>query len=63
MRDKFLIKTIEERKIRNEKINNKYYIQIIIKYKNTREIIEIFKFIQEKYRKNSKVSLDFDLVA
>lgn len=47
----------------NPKINNKYYIQIMIKYKNTKEIIEVLSFIQEKYRKNNKVSLDFDISA
>ena len=45
------------------KLNNKYYVQILIKYKNSKEIIEALKFIQDKYRKNNKVSLDFDLSA
>lgn len=45
------------------KMNNKYYIQILIKYKNSKEIIEALRFIQDKYRKNNKVTLDFDLSA
>jgi primosomal protein N'' len=45
------------------KVNNKFYIQITLKYKSTSEIIQVFKFLQEKYRKNSTVSVDFDLAA
>ena len=45
----------------NPKINNKYYIQIMIKYKNTKDLIELLKFIQDKYRKNRYISLDYDL--
>lgn len=45
------------------KVNNKYYIQITLKYKNTIEIIKAFKFLKEKYQKNNYVSVDFDLSA
>lgn len=45
------------------KINNKYYIQIMIKYKNTKEIMTPFRFIQEKYRNNRKIMVDFDVSA
>lgn len=45
------------------KVNNKYYIQITLKYKNTAEIIKAFKFLQDKYRKNNIVTVDFDLTA
>lgn len=45
------------------KVNNKYYIQITLKYKNTSEILKAFKFLQEKYRKNNIVTVDFDLAA
>lgn len=43
------------------KINNKYYMQIIIKYKNTNLIIENLKFINEKYRKNKNINVDIDI--
>ncbi len=42
------------------KINNIYYMQIIIKYKNTKEVFDDFMFIKNKYSK-SKVSVDIDL--
>lgn len=43
------------------KINNKYYFQIIIKYKNTDEIIDALCFINEQYKSNNKVNVDIDL--
>ena len=43
------------------KINNKYYMQIILKYKNTNLIIDNLKFINEKYRKNNKINVDIDI--
>lgn len=43
------------------KINNKYYMQIIIKYKNIKEIYEKLKFIIEKSRSNYKVNIEIDL--
>ena len=42
------------------KINNVYYMQVIIKYKNTKELIKDFTFIKNKYSK-SKISVDIDL--
>ena len=42
------------------KINNIYYMQIIIKYKNTKEVFDDFMFIKNKYSK-SKVFVDIDL--
>ena len=42
------------------KINNVYYMQVIIKYKNTKELIKDFMFIKNKYSK-SKISVDIDL--
>lgn len=41
------------------KINNIYYVQIIIKFKKTKEIIKYLNFIQSHY--NKKISVDIDL--
>lgn len=43
------------------KINNKYYLQIIIKTKTNKELIDKLIFINEKYRNDSKINLDIDL--
>ena len=43
------------------KLNNKYYMQIIIKYKNTLLLINDLKFINDKYKKNNKVYVDIDI--
>ncbi len=40
------------------KINNIYYIQIIIKFKNTKDILSYLKFIQNHY---TKINVDVDL--
>jgi len=43
------------------KINNIYYLNIIIKYKNTKELYEKLCFIREKYLETRKVKIDIDL--
>ena len=43
------------------KIYNKYYIQIIIKYKNIKDIYNKFKFIIDKFKNNNKISIEIDL--
>lgn len=43
------------------KINNIYYIGIIIKFKNTKEIIGTLRFIDDKYKANNKVKVEVDL--
>ena len=43
------------------KIYNKYYFQIIIKYKNIKDIYNELKFIVDKYKSNSKFVLELDL--
>ncbi len=43
------------------KINNIYYIGIIIKFKNTKDIIDYLIFINNKYRTNNKVTVEVDL--
>jgi primosomal protein N' (replication factor Y) len=45
------------------RINNKFYMQITLKYKNTDEVLKALKFLQANYRKNNKVSIDIDLSA
>ncbi len=42
------------------KIYNKYYMQIILKYKNIKEVYEPLKFIIDKYKKNNKIIVDLD---
>lgn len=43
------------------KVNNIYYIQIILKFKKTADILETLKFILEKYRTNKKVQVEIEL--
>ncbi len=43
------------------KINNIYYFGIIIKYKNTKEIIEYLRFINTKYKTNRQIKVEIDL--
>ena len=43
------------------KINNIYYFGIIIKFKNTKEIIEKLRFIDDKYKLNNKTKFEIDL--
>jgi len=43
------------------KIYNKYYMQIIIKYKNIKDIYDKLKFIVDKSKTNNKISLEIDL--
>ena len=42
------------------KINNVYYVQIIIKYKKTSDVISQLKFISDRYKKG-KIQLLIDL--
>lgn len=43
------------------KINNIYYFQIIIKYKNIYNLVKHLEFINEKYLMNSKITVEIDL--
>ncbi len=43
------------------KINNVYYIHIILKFKSTKEIMKALQFIYEKYRTNNKVRVEATL--
>lgn len=43
------------------KINNIFYMQIIIKYKKIREIIESINYLNNAYKSNSKINLEIDL--
>lgn len=42
------------------KIYNKYYMQIIIKYKNLKDVYNELKFILDKYKINNKIIIDID---
>ena len=43
------------------KINNKYYYQMIIKYKELKKIYNSLKFIVDYYKNNSKITIEVDL--
>ena len=43
------------------KIYNKYYIQIIVKYKNIKDIYNELKFIVDKAKNNTKLIVEIDL--
>ena len=43
------------------KINNVYYLQIIIKYKRTKDVFPLFKEVKNIYHNNSKVYVDIDV--
>ena len=43
------------------KVNNKYYIQLIVKTKNMKDVYEYIKFIRQKDIKDLKVNIDIDL--
>lgn len=40
------------------KINNKYYINVILKYKKTEYVLSALNFIKDKYKENKKINLD-----
>ena len=42
------------------KIYNKYYMQIILKYKNIKEVYNELKFITDKFKTNNKLVIDID---
>lgn len=42
------------------KINNTYFYQVILKYKDTKKIIESLQFIRNQYLKNNQVSVSID---
>ena len=43
------------------KIYNKYYVQIILKYKNVKDVYDKLKFIMDKSKNNNKISIEIDL--
>ena len=43
------------------KINNKYYIQIILKYKSLKSIYKYLLYIADIYRKNKEINVDIDI--
>ncbi len=43
------------------KVNNIYYMQIILKYKNVVDVYDSLYFLVDKYRKNRNINLDIDL--
>jgi primosomal protein N' (replication factor Y) len=43
------------------KVNNIYYMQIILKYRDTKEIMPVLEFVIDHYRKNNKVRIEVDM--
>lgn len=43
------------------KINNNYYIQIIIKYKKLKDLYGELKYINNLYKKNNKIKVEIDI--
>ena len=43
------------------RINNKYYINIILKYKSLKSIYDYLSYIVSIYKKNKKVNVDIDI--
>ena len=41
------------------KVNNIYYVQVIIKFKNTKDILNNLEFIKNHYK--NKINVDIDL--
>ncbi len=59
--DKYNLKTLGPSNSNMAKINNKYYIQIIIKYKSLKEIYNYLEYISNIYKNNKKVNVDIDI--
>ncbi len=59
--DKYNLKTLGPSNSNMAKINNKYYIQIIIKYKSLKEIYNYLEYISNIYKSNKKVNVDIDI--
>lgn len=43
------------------RINNKYYIQVIIKYKKVEDIYACLNYLNNHYKTHNKLSVDFDI--
>ena len=59
--DKYKIKLLGPSNSNISRINNKYYIQIILKYKSLKEIYDYLKYIVNIYKNNKKVNVDIDI--
>ena len=59
--DKYKIKILGPSNSNIVRVNNKYYIQIILKYKSLKEIYEYLKYIVGIYKNNKKVNVDIDI--
>ena len=59
--DKYNIKLLGPSNSNMARINNKYYIQIILKYKSLKGIYEYLKYIINIYKNNKKVNVDIDI--
>lgn len=43
------------------KVNNIYYVNIILKYKNTNEVMDVLKSLKEKYNIKKGINLEIDI--
>lgn len=59
--DKYNIKSLGPSNSNMARINNKYYIQIILKYKSLKEIYNCLQYIVNIYKNNKKINVDIDI--
>ena len=59
--DKYSLKILGPSNSSMAKINNKYYIQIIVKYKSLKEVYSYLEYISKIYKNNKKVNVDIDI--
>lgn len=59
--DKYKIKILGPSNSNIVRVNNKYYIQIILKYKSLKEIYKYLEYITNIYKNNKKVNVDIDI--
>ena len=58
--DKYNIKVLGPSSNIN-KINNKYYIHLILKYKKLESIYKYITYIVDKYKLNKKINVEIDI--
>ena len=59
--DKYKIKSLGPSNCSMAKINNKYYLQLILKYKNLKDVYNHLVEINNIYKNNKKVSIEIDI--
>lgn len=59
--DKNNIKTLGPSSSNISKINNKYYVQVILKYKKLDKIYDYLSEIREMYKSNNRINIEIDI--